>query len=234
MTRRIMFPGMGADDRLFEPQQAAGLHFEVPAMPIPRRTDRLSDYAARLADQLKLDRDCVVLGVSFGGMVAAELGRLLNPRGVIQIASCRSRAAIPRYYWPVRWASFVLPDAVIRYRVGASSRIMARLESLSPEQYALVRRMSVSIPIPYLRQVGRMILTWGGIPSLACPCFHIHGGRDRIIPASGVQPTEVVPQGGHLINLTHADQVNRFLERSLAACLSDSPGGFSQPFSAAG
>jgi pimeloyl-ACP methyl ester carboxylesterase len=44
---------------------------------------------------------------------------------------------------------------------------------------------------------------------------HIHGEIDRIIPLKGVRPDEVVPQGGHLINLTHTGQVNRFIERCL-------------------
>ncbi len=101
-------------------------------------------------------------------------------------------------------------------RCGASSRIMGKLESLNAEQRELIRAMSASVPVPFLRGAGRLILKWAGRPALPCPSHHIHGEKDVIIPLKGVRPDEVVAGGGHLINLTHADQVNRFIERCLA------------------
>ena len=39
----------------------------------------------------------------------------------------------------------------------------------------------------------------------------IKGGLEK----TGVDADEIVPGGGHLINLTHAEQVNRFINRLL-------------------
>jgi hypothetical protein len=41
--------------------------------------------------------------------------------------------------------------------------------------------------------------------------FHIHGGRDGIFPIRLVQPTHVIPDGGHLMVYNRADQVSRVL-----------------------
>ena len=215
-ARFILLPGMGADERLFGPQRACGFDFEVPTMPIPHPHDDMPAYAARLREILGLTGPCVVGGVSFGGMVACELAAICQARCVILIATCRDISAIPGYYWWVDKVARFLPDAVIRHRCGASSRIMSKLESLNDQQRELIRDMASNIPVPLLRGAGRMILNWAGRRQLPCPAYQIHGATDRIIPLRGVQPDEVVPRGGHLINLTHADQVNRFIARCLA------------------
>jgi pimeloyl-ACP methyl ester carboxylesterase len=211
--RTIFLPGMGADHRLFGPQRAAGIPFEVPELPIPRPDEGLPAYAARLAAKLDLSTPCTIVGTSFGGMLACELAAATPCRQVVLIASCRHREAVSRAAWPIEWAARFLPDAVIRHQSANTARLLARIESLPRDQYALVRDMALEIPVPYLRRVGRMILKWKRPSPLTCPIAHIHGDRDRLIPLRNVQPDEVVPGGGHLINLTHPDQVNRFLRQ---------------------
>lgn len=213
--RFILIPGMGADARLFLPQRADGLDFEVPDFPVPAPDDDMQSYAARIRDALQLDGPCVLGGVSFGGMVACELARLCSPRCVLLIASCRSGAAIARYYRLVELFGRLLPDAVVRKRAVASSRMLAKLESLTQEQYQLIRAMSIDVPVPFIRRVGHMILNWKADPELPVSVHHIHGGKDRIISLRRVDPDEVIPDGGHLINLTHAHEVNAFIRRHL-------------------
>ena len=67
------------------------------------------------------------------------------------------------------------------------------------------------IPVAFLRRVARMIMAWRHPSPLACPIHHIHGAKDKVIPVRKACPDRVVPGGGHLINLTHAPEVNRFI-----------------------
>ncbi len=55
------------------------------------------------------------------------------------------------------------------------------------------------------------ITAWPGAEGLAVPVYHIHGSEDELIPIQAVQPDQVIPGGGHLINVTHAAEVNAFL-----------------------
>jgi pimeloyl-ACP methyl ester carboxylesterase len=215
--RLILIPGMGADERLFGPQAAGGLTFDVSPLPIPEKRDDLPTYAARLARLMDIDSNCIVGGVSFGGMVACEIARLVRPIAVFQIASCRSRTALPSYYTAVEWFSRMIPDQLIRMRAEASSRMLAALESLTPEQEELVRDMSLKVEVPFLRRVGRMIVRWKGAEEIPCPVHSIHGAKDLIIPLRHVQADEVIPDGGHMINLTHAERVNAFIQHHLDA-----------------
>jgi pimeloyl-ACP methyl ester carboxylesterase len=206
---------MGVDGRLFGPQRAAGLEFESPALPVPEPGEDLARYARRIRDQLRLDGPCVLGGVSFGGMVACELAQITQAERVLLIASCTSRRAIPRFYWPMEWISRIIPDFLIRRRTAVSARLVTMFERLPPAQWALIREMAREASVVGLRRIGRIILTWDAPAGCPCPVYQIHGACDRIIPLRGVTPEVVIPDGGHLINMTHAREVNAFLRRHL-------------------
>jgi hypothetical protein len=44
---------------------------------------------------------------------------------------------------------------------------------------------------------------------------HIHGGKDRMFPIRKVQPTRVIPDGGHLMVYNRAEAVSRVLSEIL-------------------
>jgi len=53
-----------------------------------------------------------------------------------------------------------------------------------------------------------------GPPPAEVPVRHIHGAEDRVIPARRARADVLIADGGHLINMTHAEQVNRFLRQA--------------------
>lgn len=207
---------MGADERLFEAQRHHGLDFDVPVLTTPGRRDTLADYAARIRDQLRLTAPCVVGGVSFGGMLACELARLTGARCALLIASCPNRSGVPAHYRSLEVLSRIIPDFVIRHRASVSGRVFAALECITEEQKQTVMQMSRDVAVPQLRRVARMILEWRAPEVWPMPVHQIHGDSDRIIPLHRVQADEIVAGGGHLINMTHAGQVNAFIESRLA------------------
>lgn len=213
--RLILIPGMGADARLFEPQRAFGFHFEVPELPVPRPRDSMSSYAARIREQLELTGPCVIGGVSFGGMLACELARLCAARCVLLVASCRRCRSVPRSYRLAELASRLIPDFFIKRRAEISGRLLAAVEPITPEQKQLIMQMSRDINVLTIRRIARMIFSWRSHNEPSCPVHHIHGDSDLIIPLRRVRPDEIVVGGGHLINLSHSEQVNRFIERHL-------------------
>ena len=52
---------------------------------------------------------------------------------------------------------------------------------------------------------------------LGCPVHHIHGSDDHMIPLANLRPPPevVIPGGGHIINVTHANIVNDFIARRI-------------------
>jgi pimeloyl-ACP methyl ester carboxylesterase len=206
---------MGADERLFEPQRQHGIEFETLRLPPSRPGQSLADYAATVRDALDLAGPCVVGGVSFGGMLACELARVCTARCVILIASCQNPGGLRSHYRFVEWISRLIPDPVIQRRAVVSGRLLSTLECIDRHQQDVIMQMSRDVAVPQLRRIARMMLEWRPPSRWPCPVHHIHGDVDRIIPLSRVRPDEVVRGGGHLINMTHARQVNQFIGRCL-------------------
>jgi pimeloyl-ACP methyl ester carboxylesterase len=73
--------------------------------------------------------------------------------------------------------------------------------------------MAERTPASFLKWGVEAILSWHPSP-VAVPVHHIHGSRDRLIPIGRVQPNRVVSGGGHLLTLTHPEQVVAFLSEA--------------------
>src|SRR5687768_11148554 len=86
----ILLSGMGADERLFEPQREAFPNLQVPVWIDPLPGESLRAYAVRMAHKVDPGCPCIVGGASFGGMVALEMAPLLQARACLLIGSVRS------------------------------------------------------------------------------------------------------------------------------------------------
>jgi pimeloyl-ACP methyl ester carboxylesterase/N-acetylglutamate synthase-like GNAT family acetyltransferase len=216
MTRLVLLPGLGASGRLFDPQRRAFPALEVPEWLAPRAGETLPAYGHRMAAAVRGYGSSLVLGgVSFGGAVAQEMARHLQPRAVVLIASCRSGAELtrparalaaqgprvpawlakpPRALWPV-----------LAHTIGAESTADRAL------LYELIRTADTRV----VRWGLGALAAWRPAGTPAAPLRHIHGTRDRLIRAARVKADVRLPGGGHFINVTHADAVNAFVREAL-------------------
>lgn len=214
----ILLPGLGADHRLLEPQRAAFPDLIVPPWFPPEKNESLPDYAARMAERVRPLRNgrLVLGGVSFGGMLAFEMARHLRPSAVVLIASCCTRRGLRWVYragrplWPLvpawTWnAVKLIGSPTIRFTSRTDGRLRAEL-------LAMLRGMDNR----FLHWTVQAILGWKPKPLDGVPVVHIHGRRDLMIPARRVEADVWLPDGGHLINVTHAKEVNAFLRDVLS------------------
>src|SRR4051794_3183038 len=52
LPRLILFPGLGADARMFDPQRSLPVRLEIPPRLAPMARESLADYARRVASSL--------------------------------------------------------------------------------------------------------------------------------------------------------------------------------------
>ncbi len=222
-VRLVLLPGLGADDRLLEPQRDEFPDLLVPPWIPPTKNESLAEYAGRMAATIPRATDVPMIlgGVSFGGMLACEMVRHLTPRAVVLIASCRTpdglRPAcrvgrvllplVPLHAWTIAKA---LANVVLKLRTGVPR-----------ERRELAVTMFREMDSRFMHWILHAILSWNPAPLDDIPVFHIHGGRDFVIPARRVAADAIVPDGGHLINVTHAAAVNAFLRAVSAGSTQD-------------
>jgi len=212
----VLLPGLGADRRLFGPQEAVVDDLVVPAWPEPKPRESLPEFAARLADSVPRSECLYLGGSSFGGMVALELAALLRPKGVLLIGSCTHPSSIAPLARSVRRLASALPVSCFRPRRWMLPFVLPKSGCLTPGQRELVWSMALATPASFLKWGVEAILSWRPTP-VAVPVHHVHGSHDRLIPLRLVRPDRVVFGGGHLLTLTHSQEVNLFLAQALSS-----------------
>jgi pimeloyl-ACP methyl ester carboxylesterase len=214
-TPLILFPGMGADERLFEPQRREFPQIVVPAWIEPRRGESLGEYGARLAGQVDLGAECFVGGASFGGFVAIEVARHLRAKACFLIGSARGPEELPWRVRGMRWLSRVLPVVPFGLsRTAAGMSAHAGSWTMGPASGEVLRQFAKA-DAEFVRWACGAVLGWEAGPALAMSVHQIHGACDRIIPVTRTRADVVVPGAGHLLSLTHAEAVNQFLRDRL-------------------
>jgi len=200
---------------------------------MPRERESFASYARRTGRQLGVDEACVLGGVSFGGMLAYQIAVECGAKAVLLIASCTNGMILSRHYRVVERLARFLPDRFLHQRAALGCRTLARLEGLDAAETELVQLMAQDVSVPFLRRAGRMVLRWTGQRRARCPVYALHGSEDRVIPVDRVQPTEVLPGAGHLLCLTHAAEMTRFIENALEE-LTGAPAAIDEVSSMAG
>ena len=215
----ILFPGLGADARLFEPQRAAFPQLVVPPWIPPLNRESLPDYAARLSQTIVVshDKPLILGGVSFGGMMAYEVARHLKPDAVVQIASCRTRHGLRPAYRAGSCLMPLIPLQVWSIAKLLASPVVGLIGQFRPVDRTAAVAMFREMDSSFMHWTVRAILGWHPVPLEGIPVFQIHGRRDLMIPARRVEADVVIPGGGHLINMTHAEEVNAFIAAAIKA-----------------
>lgn len=209
-----MFPGIGADARLLEPQRAAGIEIEVPSWIAPLHRETLPEYAARIATTIRTPRPYWIGGVSFGGAIALEVARHVQPTGVLLIASCRSCREITRFHAIARSLARFTPASAQKWMNLHTPATLRAVGACTPRDRELILAMIRDTPASFLKWALQEILRWAGPGELSIPIHRIHGERDRTIPCPrNADNCVVVLDAGHLINVTHASDVNEFIRR---------------------
>ncbi|MCG8510062.1 MAG: alpha/beta hydrolase [Rhodospirillales bacterium] len=209
--RLILLPGLGADKGLFGPQRRMFPHLEVPPWLPHHEGETLAEYAKRMSTTLDVAEPFCIGGASFGGMVAQELARHLNPAAVFLIASGRSGDCVAPHLRYFGEFAKVLPTRVFEVGQGLSRLFVEKFGQLTASQRSQFEAMLSGARPDFVRWGVRAILSWPGAGDLPMPVYHIHGQEDQLIPLDKVQPEEVVPRAGHLVNITHSAVVNRFI-----------------------
>jgi pimeloyl-ACP methyl ester carboxylesterase len=213
----VLFPGLGADGRMYSGLRCPGVEIVTPDWPDPAPRPSLTSYARSLADGLGIGPDTAVGGSSFGGFVAAEIAAQRRVRALVLIGSALSPGEIPSYYAVLERLSRMLSEGLFDRAPRNNPLVLAKFGRLTAPQRALFLDMAGKASAGLLQRGLRMIFDWEGVrrEDLTCPLHRLHGRLDRLIRPPSNREAEIVAGGGHLIAMTHPGVVSRFLRRTL-------------------
>lgn len=214
----ILLPGMGADERLFAPQREAFSNLIVPKWITPTPNDTIQTYARRLAQQVDPHRPCYVGGMSFGGFVAMEMAKHLQTIAIFLIATLRGPEELPpkfRMLKPILMFLSSLPYAMLQKSAAISVSMTGQVTGPAVTNVAQQLKEADAV---FLRWASQAVLDWEPSPPSPVPLppiYQIHGEKDPVLSPKFTRPDEVIRGAGHLISLTHPEQVNAFLRKHM-------------------
>lgn len=201
----VLFPGLGADERLFKYLDNCGLDTIKIKYPAPSGNETVPEYASRLMDQIPKDIPLIFTGVSLGGVLSQVLSELVpNCRGMVLISTVKGSHELSRWLrifsrvkplfnpWLIRHSL-----VVIRWFIGSGSR----------ESYQVFKDMLYETPPDLIKWGARTVPKWEGC-EVKVPYFHIHGDKDHLFPVSKIKDPLVIKGGKHFMVFNHASHVN--------------------------
>ncbi len=205
--------GLAADERVFR-------HIKLPAhceavhlawLP-PLRNESLADYALRLSEKIDTGEKFCLIGLSFGGMIAAEIARRLKPEKLILISSIPCPDHLPSYY---KLAGLLKLHRLVPMRLIRTASIFKRnFTSETSEDKLMLSSMIRESDPAFIRWALHAILTWK-CPDPPSNVIHLHGTHDGILPRRFTKPTHLIKKGTHLMVLTRAREINVILRELL-------------------
>ncbi len=203
--------GLGADERIFQWLRYDRFRPVHIRWLSPEPNEPVGDYAKRLAAQIE-DECPIVVGLSFGGIVAVEIAKQIKTKQVILLSSVKDSSEVPFYFKLFRLFPLhrILPFKSLLWAFYWLVYWLFAPEGT--DQKKLLKTVLVETDPHFLRWALHRVVTWKNreIPE---NLVHIHGARDRIFPYRFVTPNYSVENSGHLMVMNRAEEVSDLLEQ---------------------
>lgn len=203
-------PGLAANSSIFDliklPEERFKIHFLE--WIIPTENESLRAYAVRMKKYIKHE-DPVLIGVSFGGVIVQEMGKIIKTRRVIIISSVKCREELPpRLKFAGRTGLFkLLPLGLLDY--------VDYFEKVAVGDFLKKR---ARLYRQYLSVTNRRYLTWAIKNMVLWNCekpgeniIHIHGDRDEVFPVKNISNFIEVKGGTHVMIINRYRWFNQHL-----------------------
>lgn len=200
--------GLGADKRIFSKLK---LDEKINIIHVnwitPNKDESLASYAQRLSSVIDLSQPFALVGVSFGGMIAVEIAKILKPVTTIIISSTMLAAQLPTLY---RFAGQLGLLKLIPAKLLKSSNKLTQhyyFGTRSSNEKTLLSKIIKDTDPHFLKWAIGSILSWrntikpNGI-------YHIHGTNDKILYSKTAQPDFIIENGTHFMVYQNAEEIS--------------------------
>jgi pimeloyl-ACP methyl ester carboxylesterase len=218
MHHMYCISGLGADERIFCKLQVPGSTFHFIRWLQPQPGEKIDNYADRLSKQILHDHP-VLMGVSFGGMMAIEMAKVLPVDKVVLISSIKSFSELPAW---MRICGKYKFDRMLPSKPLHTIRPLKALRPVqnyflgteSKEEKAIANHFRDHVDPVYLRWSINQILNWRN-EWKPDNIYHLHGEKDHIFPLKHVKPTHVVQNAGHFMVMNKCREISSILQEIL-------------------
>ncbi len=194
-------PGMAANPTIFEHINLPESTFKIHHLEwfLPEHIDEhLSSYAQRMVGQIEHE-NCVLIGVSFGGILVQEMRKFIPTKKVIIISSVSSWHELPKRLKLLRATKFykALP-----------TQLASNIDLLAKFSMGVIDAKRIELYKKYLSVSDKLYLDWAIKQTVNWnqeqaqeDVIHIHGDKDGVFPIKNIKNSIVVKGGTHVMIL---------------------------------
>jgi pimeloyl-ACP methyl ester carboxylesterase len=206
-------PGLAANSSIFKHIQLDTNVFEMHFLEwmIPFDDESISEYAIRFCKKINHE-NAILVGVSFGGIIAQEMNLVYDFKKIIIISSVKARHELPLH--------LQLAGKTKVYKLLPTSLFAQNIDLLSKYAFGkpIVKRLDLykqylSITDKrYLDWAIKQVVSWNqetSDPNLV----HIHGDQDIIFPIENMKNCIIVEGGTHIMILNRYKWLNENLPK---------------------
>jgi len=206
-----LISGLGADERVFQ-KLNFGKH-ATTYLPwiIPEENETMQDYLRRFSGQINKEEEVILIGVSFGGLIAIELSKMIEVKKIILISSIKTHNEFSLLLKFLKLTKI--------YKLFPATRFKKRFRFLShyyfgsktPEERKSLNEL---IDDSDTRIMDWSVLTFFNWKNEQAPenLYHIHGTHDKIFPSRYLRNTIPVKQATHFMIANRAEEVSEIIQ----------------------
>ena len=201
--------GLGADRRVFD-----FLELTCPLIPIewiePLENESIEAYSLRLSEAIDTEEDFVLIGVSFGGLVAVEISKILKPRQTILISSAETKDELRGLYRGAGKTGLLkaLPTKLFDPPRRAASFIFGT------KRKALLNSILDDTDLKFAKWAVNELVNWKNQERID-GIIRIHGTHDKLIPWKGTGKVDLIEAGEHFMIVDRAQEVSDLINKRI-------------------
>jgi pimeloyl-ACP methyl ester carboxylesterase len=202
-----LLSGLGADKRVFSKLSFSDEYaINHIAWITPHHNEELADYAKRLSTQIEQSKPFILIGVSFGGMIAVEICGFLKPGKTIIISSASTSDQIPWYYKIAGLLNLhqIVPSKLLKAPTPIAFWFFGARDK---EQKNLLSEILKDTDGSFLKWALSKIINWKH-QHKPDNLYQIHGSSDKILPITFIKPDLKIINGGHLMVYNQYDIIS--------------------------
>tara|TARA_Y100000746_G_C15347623_1_gene384564 strand:+ start:72 stop:707 length:636 start_codon:yes stop_codon:yes gene_type:complete len=205
-----MMPGLAASSMVFENIKLDGKKYSLHRIDWiqPKKNESIKTYCVRLSKKIK-HKNPILLGVSFGGIIAQELDKIIKVKKLIIVSSVKSHKEYPILYKIARdyqlnnALPFGMFDNFIKFSLKLNINKLYKRIDLA-ERY-LTERNEI-----YLEWAVWSLLNWKQ-EKYRPDLLHIHGDKDKVFPIENISKCIKIKGGRHEMIILKAKWFNENL-----------------------
>ncbi|PIB34806.1 hypothetical protein BFP72_05000 [Reichenbachiella sp. 5M10] len=217
-TKIYCIPGLGLDAQIFD-------NLNLGCRPLlfihwiePLQEESIQAYAKRLSSILhKEDSDIILIGHSFGGILAQEISCLHNIKLIILISSVKKPKEIPMYMRII--SKLKLYKLITKNNLLYSFPLWSASQGYSSSSLKSIFKNSIAkISTSYIQWSFHEIANWKGVENESTPIVQIHGDKDLTFPLQSESPPhKLIHSGDHLMVYKRGKEISDFIQTTLNA-----------------